>query len=163
MTAKLVKEAEELIAAADAAGGMTAYVATGRPKAAIEEAAAAKQAKVDRGETVIVGVNKYRLAKEDHLDILDVDNVRVREAQVARLARIRETRDAAACADALAALEEAAGSGRNLLAAAFEALGGDEAARTLVATAPRAVLEGAPLPSLPAARKNPWWKRPGRR
>ncbi|TCJ37246.1 methylmalonyl-CoA mutase [Parafrankia sp. BMG5.11] len=121
LTAKLVKEAEELIAAADAAGGMTAYVATGRPKAAIEEAAAAKQAKVDRGETVIVGVNKYRKASEDHLDTLDIDNHAVRDGQIARLQAVRAARDEAACQAALAALTDGARAGGNLLALAVEA------------------------------------------
>jgi methylmalonyl-CoA mutase len=121
LTAELAERAWALIEEVDALGGMTKAVASGMPKLRIEESAARRQAAVDRGEEVIVGVNKYRLAKEDHLDILDVDNVRVREAQVARLARIRETRDAAACEAALAALEEAAASGGNLLAAAIEA------------------------------------------
>ncbi|QDM40186.1 methylmalonyl-CoA mutase [Altererythrobacter sp. TH136] len=120
LTAKLVKEAEELICAADAAGGMTAYVATGRPKAAIEEAAAAKQAKVDRGETVIVGVNKYRKASEDHLDTLDIDNHAVRDGQIARLQAVRAARDEAACQAALAALTDGARAGGNLLALAVE-------------------------------------------
>ena len=121
LTAKLVKEAEKLIAEADAAGGMTAYVATGRPKAAIEEAAAAKQASIDRGETVIVGVNKYRKAEEEHLDTLEVDNHAVREAQIARLKAVRTGRDEAACQAALANLTEGAMSGGNLLALAVEA------------------------------------------
>ena len=91
------------------------------PKLRIEESAARRQAAVDRGEEVIVGVNKYRLDEQDPIDIRDVDNVQVREAQVARLARIRATRDAAACAAALAELERAAREGGNLLAAAVEA------------------------------------------
>jgi len=108
LTAELVEQAERLIAVVDAAGGMTAYVATGRPKAAIEEAAAAKQASVDKGETVIVGVNKYRKDSEDHLDTLDIDNHAVRDGQIARLKAVRAGRDEAACQDALAALTEGA-------------------------------------------------------
>jgi methylmalonyl-CoA mutase len=121
LTAKLVEEAEKLIAEADAAGGMTAFVATGKPKAAIEEAAAAKQASIDRGETVIVGVNKYRKAEEEHLDTLEVDNHAVREAQIARLKAVRAGRDEAACQAALAELTKGATSGGNLLALAVEA------------------------------------------
>ena len=89
LTAELAEKAWALIEEVDGLGGMTRAVASGMPKLRIEESAARRQAAVDRGEEVIVGVNRYRLAKEDHLDILDVDNVKVREAQVARLARIR--------------------------------------------------------------------------
>jgi methylmalonyl-CoA mutase len=121
LTAKLVEEAEKMIAEADAAGGMTAYVATGKPKAAIEEAAAAKQAGIDRGETVIVGVNKYRKPSEDHIETLEVDNHLVRDGQVARLKAVRARRDGAACDAALAALTEGATSGGNLLALAVKA------------------------------------------
>ena len=108
LTAKLMEEAEQLLAEVDAAGGMTAYVATGKPKAAIEQAAAAKQASVDKGETVIVGVNKYRLPEEAHLDTLDIDNHAVRASQIARLERVRAGRDETACQAALRALSEAA-------------------------------------------------------
>ena len=108
LTAKLMEEAGKLIAEVDAAGGMTAYVATGKPKAAIEQAAAAKQASVDKGETVIVGVNKYRLPEEAHLDTLDIDNHAVRASQIARLERVRAGRDEAACQAALRALEAGA-------------------------------------------------------
>jgi methylmalonyl-CoA mutase len=122
LTADLASEAWKIIEEIDAMGGMTKAVASGMPKLRIEEAAARRQAAVDRGEEVIVGVNRYRLAEEAPIDILDVDNVRVREAQVARLARIRGTRDAAACDGALAALEQAATSGEgNLLELAVEA------------------------------------------
>ncbi|WP_095011226.1 methylmalonyl-CoA mutase [Tsuneonella mangrovi] len=108
LTAALVDEARKLLAEVEAAGGMTAYVATGKPKAAIEESAAAKQASVDRGETVIVGVNKYRKAEEDPIETLEVDNHAVRDAQIARIKRVREERDEAACQAALKALTEAA-------------------------------------------------------
>ena len=108
LTAKLMEEARKLLAEIDAAGGMTAYVATGKPKAAIEQAAAAKQASIDKGETVIVGVNRYRLPSESHLDTLEVDNHAVRESQIARLERVRAERDEAACRAALKALEAGA-------------------------------------------------------
>ncbi|MBA4766016.1 MAG: methylmalonyl-CoA mutase [Porphyrobacter sp.] len=104
LTATLVDEAWKLIEEVDAAGGMTTFVATGAPKAAIERAAAEKQTKVDKGETVIVGVNKYRKDAEDALETLEVDNQMVRTGQIARLAKVREGRDEAACRAALAAL-----------------------------------------------------------
>ena len=89
LTATLVAEAEAMMAEGDAAGGMTAYVATGAPKAAIERAAAEKQTGIDKGETVIVGVNKYRKDSEDPMDTLDIDNQKVRTGQIARLAKVR--------------------------------------------------------------------------
>ena len=110
LTATLVAEAEAMMAEVDAAGGMTAYVATGAPKAAIERAAAEKQTRVDKGETVIVGVNKYRKDAEDALETLEVDNQKVRAGQIARLAKVREGRDEAACRAALAALTAGARS-----------------------------------------------------
>jgi methylmalonyl-CoA mutase len=121
LTATLVAEAEAMMAEVDAAGGMTAYVATGAPKAAIERAAAEKQTKVDKGETVIVGVNKYRKDAEDALETLEVDNQMVRSGQIARLAKVRETRDEAACRAALAALTAGCADGANVLALAIEA------------------------------------------
>ncbi len=122
LTADLIEEAWALIEEVEALGGMTKAVATGMPKLRIEEAAARRQAAVDRGDEVIVGVNKFRLAKEDPIDILDVDNVAVRESQIKRLATIRASRDQAACDAALAALEDAARSGEgNLLSLAVEA------------------------------------------
>lgn len=121
LTARLVAEAEAMMAEVDAAGGMTAYVATGAPKAAIERAAAEKQTKVDKGETVIVGVNKYRKETEDALETLEVDNQMVRTGQIARLAKVREGRDEAACREALAALTEGCSTGANVLALAVEA------------------------------------------
>jgi methylmalonyl-CoA mutase len=108
LTQMLVDDAWKIIEEVDAAGGMTVYVATGKPKAAIEEAAAARQARVDRGEDVIVGVNKYRLADEERLATLEVDNHAVREAQIARIRRVKAERDEAACQAALAALTQAA-------------------------------------------------------
>ena len=121
LTHDLATEAWKLIEEVDEMGGMTKAVASGMPKLRIEETAATRQAQIDRGEDVIVGVNKYRLEKEDNLDILDVDNVAVRESQVARLEQIRSTRDQAATDAALAELERRAVEGGNLLEAAVEA------------------------------------------
>src|SRR3546814_2007495 len=87
---------------------MTKAVESGMPKLRIEEAAARRQARVDRGEEVIVGVNKYRVENPEHVDVLDVDNTKVREGQVALLAKIRAERDDAACTAALDALREGA-------------------------------------------------------
>ena len=101
---------------------MTKAVAAGLPKLRIEEAAARKQARVDRGEEVVVGVNKYKRDVEDEIDVLDIDNDKVREGQIARLNKTRDTRDQTACDAALAALTEAAQSGKgNLLALAVDA------------------------------------------
>lgn len=121
LTQMLVDDAWKIIEEVDAAGGMTAYVGTGKPKAMIEEAAAARQARVDQAEDVIVGVNKYRLAAEDQLETLEVDNAAVREAQVARLKAMRASRDEAACQAALAALTDGAKGNGNLLALAVDA------------------------------------------
>ncbi|MEO6387169.1 MAG: methylmalonyl-CoA mutase, partial [Croceibacterium sp.] len=108
LTAELVAQAEALMAEVDALGGMTAAVASGMPKRRIEEAAAARQARVDRGEDAVIGVNKYPLDEHAAMDTLEVDNHKVREGQVARLAQVRAGRDAAACDAALAALTKAA-------------------------------------------------------
>jgi methylmalonyl-CoA mutase len=121
LTAQLAEEAWKLIEEVEAIGGMTKAVASGMPKLRIEESAARRQAMIDRGEEVVVGVNKYVPTRVDHVEILDVDNVRVREAQVARLAAVRAARDAAACEAALAGLERAAREGGNLLEAAVTA------------------------------------------
>ncbi|MFT3972616.1 MAG: methylmalonyl-CoA mutase [Amaricoccus sp.] len=121
LTAELAAKAWALVEEVDALGGMTKAVGSGMPKLRIEESAARRQAAVDRGEEVIVGVNKYRLAAQEPIDILDVDNVKVRDSQIARLERIRATRDAGACAAALAEVERVAREGGNLLAAAVEA------------------------------------------
>ena len=104
LTSQLVDEAWALIEEVDAIGGMTMAVATGMPKQRIEEAAAARQARVDKGEDVIVGVNKYRLASEEHLDTLNIDNHAVRDGQIARLKTMRESRDEAQCRAALTRL-----------------------------------------------------------
>ncbi|WP_333869217.1 methylmalonyl-CoA mutase [Cypionkella sp.] len=121
LTDQLATEAWKLIEEVEAMGGMTKAVASGMPKLRIEESAAKRQAAIDRGTDVVVGVNKYRLAKEDPIDILDIDNHAVREAQIARLTATRAARDEAAAQAALAALTFAAGHDGNLLAAAVTA------------------------------------------
>jgi len=121
LTHELAEKAWALIEEVEGLGGMTRAVASGMPKLRIEETAAKRQALIDRGEQVIVGVNKYRKEREDAIDILDIDNVKVRDGQVARLEKIRATRDEAACDAALAALELAVREDGNLLAAAVEA------------------------------------------
>ena len=121
LTQSLVDGAWELIERIQNEGGMAKAVAAGWPKAMIEEASAARAARVDRGEDVIVGVNRYRKADEDPIEILDVDNVAVREAQVRRIAAVKAARDEAACQAALDALREGARGDGNLLALAVEA------------------------------------------
>ncbi|WP_406870135.1 methylmalonyl-CoA mutase [Thioclava sp. 'Guangxiensis'] len=121
LTANLIEEAWKLIEEVEAMGGMTKAVASGMPKLRIEETAARRQALIDRGQDVIVGVNKYRLAQEEPIDILDIDNVKVRESQIARLTQMRASRDEAACQAALAELSRRAKEGGNLLEAAVEA------------------------------------------
>ena len=104
-------------------GGMTRAVASGWAKLKIEASAAQKQARIDSGRDVIVGVNKYRLAQEDPIEIREVDNVRVRDGQVARLAQIRTTRDVARVQSALDALTTSARNGSgNLLALSIDAM-----------------------------------------
>ena len=121
LTADLADAAWKLICEVEEMGGMTKAVASGMPKLRIEEAAAQRQAGIDRGTEVIVGVNKYRRDSEDPIDILDIDNAAVRESQIARLDKIRATRDEAACTAALDALSRCAAEDGNLLAAAVEA------------------------------------------
>ena len=109
LTNEIAEKARALIEEVEDAGGMAQAIETGLPKLRIEEAAAKKQARIDRGEDVIVGVNKYQIDEQDPVDILEVDNDAVRDSQVARLKHIRETRDAAAvsaCLDALSAAAE---------------------------------------------------------
>jgi len=120
LTQELVDRAWEIIEKVEAEGGMAKAVAAGWPKAMIEEASAAKAARIDRKEEIIVGVNKYRLAQEDPIDILDVDNHAVREAQIARIAKVKAGRDEAACQAALDALREGARGTENLLGLAVE-------------------------------------------
>ena len=121
LTAELVDQAWKIIGEVDALGGMTKAVASGMPKRLIEEAAAARQARVDKGEDVIVGVNKYKLATEEQLDTLEVDNDFVRQGQIARLAKTRAARDESACQAALKALTEGTKADENLLALAVDA------------------------------------------
>ncbi|MBD1204372.1 MAG: methylmalonyl-CoA mutase [Rhodobacteraceae bacterium] len=121
LTAQLAEEAWTLMEEVEAMGGMTKAVATGMPKLRIEESAARRQAMIDRGEEVIVGVNKYRKDKEEPIDFLDIDNMAVREAQVARLKATRAARDEGRAQAALAELTRRAGSSGNLLEAAVEA------------------------------------------
>jgi methylmalonyl-CoA mutase len=121
LTADLAARAWTLIEEVEAMGGMTKAVAAGIPKMRIEETAARRQAMIDRGEEVIVGVNKYRPAGEAAVEVRDIDNHAVRDAQIARLGRLRAARDAVACDAALKAVTEAAQGTGNLLAAAVEA------------------------------------------
>jgi methylmalonyl-CoA mutase len=122
LTDSLAAEARKLIDEVEEAGGMTKAVESGMPKLRIEQAAALRQARIDRGEEIIVGVNKYQREGEPDVEILNVDNAAVRETQIRRLGRVREQREAAACQAALDALTGAAESKTgNLLALAIEA------------------------------------------
>ncbi|WP_101067370.1 methylmalonyl-CoA mutase [Roseovarius salinarum] len=121
LTSELAEKARALIEEVDEMGGMTKAVASGLPKMRIEETAATRQAMIDRGEEVIVGVNKYRREDEDPIDLLEVDNTKVRDGQVRFLEKIRAERDDAACTAALEELTRRAGEGGNLLEAAVEA------------------------------------------
>jgi methylmalonyl-CoA mutase len=122
LTNELVCEARKLFDEVEEMGGMTRAVESGMPKMRIEEASVLRQARIDRGEEVIVGVNKYRLSEEPPIDILDIDNTAVRESQVTRLNQLRESRNESDCSRTLDALTRAAedGSG-NLLALAVDA------------------------------------------
>ena len=122
LTQDIADKAWELIEEVEAAGGMAKAIETGMPKMRIEEAAAKKQARIDRGEDVIVGVNKYKLGEQDDIEILNIDNDAVRDAQLARLATIRSSRDDAAVEAILDDIYQCAVSGEgNLLALAIEA------------------------------------------
>ncbi len=122
LTNELVEAAMVLINEVEEMGGMTKAVESGMPKLRIEEAAALQQARVDRGEQVIVGVNKYQLAEEPDVDVLDIDNSAVREGQVARLQKLRVERNTEVCEQTLDALSQAAKSGEgNLLELAVKA------------------------------------------
>jgi methylmalonyl-CoA mutase len=121
LTNQLADEAWALIQEVEELGGMTKAVAEGMPKLRIEESATKKQARIDRGEEVIVGVNKYQPTQDNTPDVLDIDTTKVREAQVARLNHIRATRDEAACQAALVALTEGAAGDGNLLALCVDA------------------------------------------
>lgn len=121
LTHSLATEAWKIIQEVEEMGGMTKAVESGMPKLQIEEAAARKQARIDRVEEVVVGVNKYKLEKEDAIDILDVDNDMVREAQIARLTKMRADRDEGATQAALTAITEGARGNGNMLALAIAA------------------------------------------
>ncbi|MBS0303691.1 MAG: cobalamin-dependent protein, partial [Proteobacteria bacterium] len=123
LTQDMADAAWAIIEEVDAMGGMTKAVDSGWAKLKIEAAAAEKQARIDSGKDVIVGVNKYKLAKEDPIDILEVDNVKVRENQIARLTAIKQKRDPAQVQKALTAITTIAENGQgNLLAAAIDAI-----------------------------------------
>jgi len=123
LTQDMADKAWEIIEEVEAMGGMTKAVDSGWAKLKIEAAAAEKQARIDSGQDVIVGVNKYKLKSEDAVDTLEVDNMKVRDQQVARLEKVRAVRDDARARAALAALTEAAESGQgNLLALAIDAV-----------------------------------------
>ena len=121
LTAALVERSWAIIEEVEAMGGMTRAVESGMPKLRIEEAAARRQARVDRGEEVIVGVNRYHPAEPGEVDVLDIDNTKVREQQVARLERIREERDPVAVGDALRRLRDGAAGTDNLLSLCIDA------------------------------------------
>ncbi len=121
LTHSLAKAAKDIIDEVEAMGGMTKAVEAGIPKLRIEEAAARRQARIDRGEDVIVGVNKFRLESEPDVDVRDIDNAQVRARQIARLADVKAKRDEAKVQAVLAALTKGAQGTENLLALAVEA------------------------------------------
>ncbi|MCP5059511.1 MAG: methylmalonyl-CoA mutase [bacterium] len=122
LTESVYRAANELIDEVEALGGMTRAIVAGMPKLRIEEAATRRQARVDSGEDVIVGVNKYRLDEEDQLDVRDIDNTAVRLSQIKRLEEVRASRDGAAVEKKLAHLSKLAETGEgNLLEAAVDA------------------------------------------
>ena len=123
LTHKLKDRALELLAEVETLGGMSKAIEGGLPKLRIEESAAKKQARIDRGQDVIVGVNKYRSSEETPVEVLDIDNVKVRESQVKRLEHIKRTRDPEKVKLALESLEDTARSGvGNLLERTVEAM-----------------------------------------
>ena len=121
LTARLADRARAVIAEVTEQGGMTAAISNGTPKLRIEEAAARRQARVDQGLDVIVGVNRYQTDEPSTVDVLDIDNTAVRDQQIARLERVRAERDDVACRAALDAVTNAARNGTNLLAACVDA------------------------------------------
>ncbi len=121
LTNDLADRARAILAEVDGLGGMTKAIASGMPKLRIEESAAKRQARIDKGEEVVVGVNKYVVDNPEMVDVLSIDNTAVREQQIALLTKIRAERDQAACDAALAAITEAAKGDGNLLAACVEA------------------------------------------
>jgi methylmalonyl-CoA mutase len=121
LTHALTTHAQAIIDDVETMGGMTKAVQAGIPKLRIEEAAARRQARIDKGEDVIVGVNRFEPEHEDHLPIRDIDNAAVRDQQIARLNEVKARRDAAQVKDALDALAEGARGNANLLELAVEA------------------------------------------
>ena len=121
LTAELADAAWDIIKEIDEMGGMTKAVASGMPKLRIEESAAKRQAMLDKGEEVVVGVNKYRLETQDKIDIRNIDDSMVLETQISRLADVKKNRDDERCNNALENLELVAREGGNLLNAAIEA------------------------------------------
>ena len=121
LTASLAAEASGLIDEVEAMGGMTRAIEAGMPKRAIEESAARRQARLERGEETVVGVNRYRSEAPGEVELRRIDNAAVREAQIAGLRRLRAGRDEAACRAALAALTRGAAGDANLLALSIEA------------------------------------------
>ncbi|HPL04857.1 MAG TPA: methylmalonyl-CoA mutase [Bacteroidales bacterium] len=122
LTHEIAHKAWKLIEEIESLGGMAKAIESGIPKMRIEEAAARTQARIDSGEQTIVGTNKYRLEKEDPIDILDVDNTAVREAQIKRLEQLRAERNETECQAALAAITKCVETGKgNLLALAIDA------------------------------------------
>ncbi|EPZ51963.1 methylmalonyl-CoA mutase [Bacteriovorax sp. BAL6_X] len=123
LTKEIADKARDLIKEIQEAGGMAKAIETGLPKLKIEESAALKQARIDRGEDVIVGVNKYKPTKEDHVEVLEIDNVQVLNEQIKRLEEIRESRDEAKVSECMAKLEYYAKTGNgNGLELAVEAM-----------------------------------------
>jgi methylmalonyl-CoA mutase len=123
LTQDIADKAWELIEEVEQAGGMAKAIETGMPKLRIEEAAARKQARIDRGDDIIVGVNKYTIDAEDEVEVLEIDNEAVRNAQLARLASLREARDESAVEAVLEDIYQCAVSGEgNLLALSVEAM-----------------------------------------
>ncbi|NCY17117.1 MAG: methylmalonyl-CoA mutase, partial [Actinobacteria bacterium] len=121
LTTSLVDAAWELICEVEELGGMTKAVESGMPKLRIEESAARRQARVDRGQDIVVGVNKYVPDDVETVDVLDIDNAKVLQEQIAKLTRVRAERDEATCTAALEALTEGARGSGNLLALAVDA------------------------------------------
>lgn len=120
LTQQIVDKAWERIQEVEELGGMAKAIESGVPKMRIEEAAARKQARIDSGKDIIVGVNRYQLDKEDPIDILEIDNTKVRESQIARLNKIKADRDEDKVQASLKKLEDIAGSDGNLLAIAIQ-------------------------------------------
>jgi methylmalonyl-CoA mutase len=120
LTHSIAVEAMKLIDEVEQLGGMTRAIETGMPKMRIEEAAIRRQARIDRGEDVVVGVNKYTIDEDREVEVLDIDNTEVREKQIARLKQVRESRDQARCQASLEALRKGAAGGGNVLELAVE-------------------------------------------